>query len=776
MKSTLILTMANLRKNKGQSLFVFLFVLLSTIFFSIGLVLILEFGSFFDVKADEANLPHSIIQLSAETMTDDENWFKNHKDVIEFEQQRVLSGVWQVDMNGSTVGAQLVIADVDANQKMNPPKLIGESNPLNKDSVYLPYLMKVNGGFEIGDTYTFSKGEKELSLQIAGFTEELAFGSPMRTVYRFYLHHDLYNELYEEMESNQSVFYAVRLNDKSNASQFVKEYQKRQGEKMGSHSIFNSLVYEEIKLGSISFALIMAAIVIAFAVIILIVCLVVIRFSIDNNIMQDMKNIGALKAIGYQNKQIIGGAVLQYTVVVIIGSIIGIICSQFLLTPVAKLMELQSALIWEPKFNIVSSLLSFGTIVFTVLFMTIAATKKIRKLYPLIALRDGIKTHNFRKNYAPLDTSYGSLPTLFSVKNICQNLKQSVMFSVIITVVTFAAVFGLGLLYNFYIETDGFMKLVAGEIPTVVFICEGSETNEILECVEKHDEVRNAFTFTNSFYTLEDMNCLGMITNDFSKLEGEMLYDGRYPKYDNEIVIGGYLAKNTNKKIGDTVRLKVDGAITEYLVTGFISCINNYGNNFALTEEGIKRADNDYLPDQIYIYLNEDVDSFDYIDKARESEKGVLVALEMKELANAQLGSFSTIFVALSVVILTITCIVIAMVLYLVMKINITRQKREFGIQKALGFTSLQLMNQISLQYIVLILIGSVIGSVLGQISFSPMLTMVGQSMGAMQVNMSVPIAWIAIVFVGIVVLSYLIAMLVSMRIHKVSPYGLVSE
>jgi hypothetical protein len=52
------------------------------------------------------------------------------------------------------------------------------SRPLDDAAVYLPYHFAVCGGRRIGDTFTASRGEDQIQLKVAGFTDAAVFGSP----------------------------------------------------------------------------------------------------------------------------------------------------------------------------------------------------------------------------------------------------------------------------------------------------------------------------------------------------------------------------------------------------------------------------------------------------------------------------------------------------------------------------------------------------------------------------------------------------------------------
>jgi putative ABC transport system permease protein len=130
----------------------------------------------------------------------------------------------------------------------------------------------------------------------------------------------------------------------------------------------------------------------------------------------------------------------------------------------------------------------------------------------------------------------------------------------------------------------------------------------------------------------------------------------------------------------------------------------------------------------------------------------------------------------MGLIMLMITLVVVALVLYFVINSSIIRRKRELGIFKAVGFTTFQLMNQISVSFMVPVILGSAVGSVLGAFYTNPMMSVAMSGMGVMKAGFLIDGFWIGLFGVGVFVFSYGVALLVSWRIRKISAYLLVTE
>lgn len=784
MDKIIMLAVANIRKSKSQAVSLLIFVLIAVMFLNIGLVLYIDFGKFFDKRAEELHTPHAIILQSADITTDEQMaWLEQYPKVSEIEQQTVISTQGEHFMNGSRSTAAIIFANVASAQIMNPLTLIGESLPLGDNGIYIPYLMKTAGGYALGDDYEIILNGTELHFTVAGFTEEIPFGSLMYQAYRFYISDVKYSALENEHPIMRCSLTSIRMEKNEYGAQIRMDYEK---EFFFSREIDNitSLYiqtesYNNYKMTRTLIPTIMSLLLVAFALILLVISLIVIRFRIINSIEEGMTNIGALKAVGYKSSQIKASLILQFGSIAITGGILGIVMSQLALPFVSHVLEAQSAMVGNPGFNVALSATALCLVLLSVLFVVFMSVKRISKLHPLIALRGGIETHSFMNNNIPLDMSRGALSFLLALKQLLQNKKQAVMIAVIVAVLTFASIAGLSIYYNVGVDTDKFMALLVGEKPDAVFVlAEGNNIEGVMKRISVRSDVRKAFVYQQPPLFIEDkISVTAIIVRDFSQLEGNMLYEGRYPKYSNEIAVGGILTEITDKKIGDFIAVTKGKEKTEFLITGIVQSTQNSGQTVLLTCDGMMDVNEDFVFNMIYAYLNEGENAKKFIENVVDDEGDIFsLTVEANETVDAQFGTYGDTFAAVAASILAITVMVVILTLYMVIKTMIIRRKREFGIQRAVGFTTWQLMNQIALNMTPIVLIGVVLGGVGGYFGFNPMFSVLTHSVGIIKANLPSPIDWTVITCIALIVLAYGVSMLVAWRIRKISAYSLISE
>jgi len=139
-------------------------------------------------------------------------------------------------------------------------------------------------------------------------------------------------------------------------------------------------------------------------------------------------------------------------------------------------------------------------------------------------------------------------------------------------------------------------------------------------------------------------------------------------------------------------------------------------------------------------------------------------------------GQFTSILSQVGVAVMVIAAMVVALVLYFIIASGIVRQHRGLGIQKAIGYTTANLMNQQSLGILVPLGFAAALGCALAGLAFNPMLSLGFSAMGVVRSHLLVNPWWMAGIAAGIVLVGYATSLGVTRRIRRVSAYALVTE
>ncbi|MEH7235401.1 ABC transporter permease [Bacillus sp. JJ1562] len=776
------LAMANIRKSKSATTSLFIFILIAALLLNIGLMVITQINPFFDKKVEQLKDPHVTIMMDQASYNSTYTEFlASYSGVTGTETEEiVIMNSAKFIFGSSELNSSVAIFNAENSRNIGPLKLIEKLNTSSTNDIYLPYSFKTNGDYELGDTFIITYLDKDYEFRIAGFLETTIMGTNNIGIMKFMLPETSYQTLAGNLDdqSNGMILSAV-MEDKTQSSKVLNDFTKEFPQSIvgDTTSYIWGLDIELVKNVSTLTINIVATILVAFAAIIVLVSLIVIKFRVSNSIEDGMANIGALKAIGYTSGQILSSIILQFILIAFCASTVGVALSYGLMPFIGGIISSLSGLIWIQSFDIIINLVSIFLVVFSVVVVTLLSAFRVRKILPVAALRGGIQTHSFRKNHFPLEKAKGSLHFTLAIKSLLSNAKQNMMILLIIIALTFASVFSMVLYYNISSDKTAFVNLFGSE-PSNVYIAvkPDTDTRELLRDIEQMDHVRKVNIFDLITTKIDGQNVYTNVTDSYDRLENNIVYEGRQPKHENEISISWVVSSQIEKGIGDTVEVEYGTETKSYLVTGLSQSIGNLGQVAAIAMEGIQQLQEDYQGSTLYVYLD-GLSNKDFIDNVQEQYGNHIVeTLDIDENIESQTGMYTAAVFAVMVMVLTITVLVVVMILYLVIKTMIIKRKKEFGVMKAIGYSTIQLMNQISISFLPVVMTGVGIGGVLGYFFTNPMLSVLLSSAGVKRLDFIIHLPTILMLCIGILILAYIVSMFVSRRIKKISAYGLITE
>jgi putative ABC transport system permease protein len=145
-------------------------------------------------------------------------------------------------------------------------------------------------------------------------------------------------------------------------------------------------------------------------------------------------------------------------------------------------------------------------------------------------------------------------------------------------------------------------------------------------------------------------------------------------------------------------------------------------------------------------------------------------------MLQSTLSTFTGAVTSMTTVITAVTIIVVTLILYLVIKTLILKRKREFGILKGLGYTTFNLMAQITFSLLPVVICGVFAGGLLGYFYSDSAFVLLLSSLGIYNIQFAVSLPQILLLNIAIITVAFLVSMLVSLRIRKISVYGLITD
>lgn len=776
------LALANIKNAKSATVSLFLMIFIASLLLNIGLAISQQTSTFYDNKFEQLTEPHiNIIYRDANDSVEYTDFLNNHPEVTKVEKENV---IWmsmnsvKVRYGDSDMSTELIIFNRETEREFGQIQIIESLADEQSGDIYLPYLFKLEGGYKLGDSFTISYMNDNYSYRVAGFFETAMLSRPGGL--KFFLPDADYKQLYEQIgEVEGGVQLAVQLANKEKTIELLNAFNLQFPDlnNDASKPLFFQVDIQTVKEVLSMTINIITMILIAFAAIIVIVTLIVIQYRVSSNVTEGIVNIGVLKSIGYTSAQIISFTVIQFSIISIIASLLGVAVSYAVIPIFGTIVTSLSGMIWISKLHVIIDAVSVAVIVILVLLVTVISSLRIKGLAPVTALRGGLSTHSFKRNFFPLERATGGLQWLLACKSSMLNLKQNIMIVIIVIATTFASVFSIVLYYNIAADKTAFIHLVGAEDSNVMLqIHADRDSYSIMSEIEQMDYVTKVAALDMISLTIDNQSFYTNVTDDFSKLNNQNVYEGRFPRYDNEIAISWIVAKMLNKDIGDSVEVELPAYSKTYLITGFNQSINNSGQETHMTSEGVKHVLPHYKPSLVNVYLD-GIDNITFIEQLKNKfPNDIAEPIDVDETMKSQTSMYTSAVLIVMITILIITVLVVVLILYLVIKKMILQRKKDFGIMKAIGFSTAKLMAQISFGFVPIVVIGVVIGGLLGAFYTNTVLELLFSGAGILNVSFTIHVPSIVAVCAGLIVLAYAISMLVSYGIKRVTAHGLLTE
>jgi len=265
------------------------------------------------------------------------------------------------------------------------------------------------------------------------------------------------------------------------------------------------------------------------------------------------------------------------------------------------------------------------------------------------------------------------------------------------------------------------------------------------------------------------------VISDTSVMNPKQMVEGRWPLYDNEVAVATSAANNLGLKVGDTVIVKNGENEASYLVSGLLQTFNNMGMMGYISKGGYERIGQ--MPGTVSFCVNLK-NGYTFEDLKKEF-KDVYPDTELIDELASTGGLFPMLKASMgltAVLVMFVTAFIVGLAEALLIRTRITREWRNLGVNKALGFTSGQLITQVMLSNIPAILIGILLGLIVATIFGDDIVILMFSIFGFRKVSFIIsPINYILVVFM-IVSVAMAVSWINGNRIKKLEPVKMITE
>ena len=785
-ENTLLLIKSNIKKSRRISIAFFLFIMLTVLLYHTGSQLTEGFKRLYQEKIVETNsadfaatLPYAFYEKYQNEIID---FGQVNEEISEIEviDAILLKNSNIQDGDGDLINGGWTFRNANRTEQLSCLKIAERLDEMPADGIYVPYVCKTFFGFQLGDTLNISFGNKQESFIIAGFTEDVLFGS--RSYLAFDLPERQFYSLREKAGADaEAAIVLVRAENKAGeVSNKFSEFIAEKGNELDFYSNSDIEYAENSRSNNVNIYVVVMNIA---SLIGIIACFVVIGFHMKNTLDKDSKELGALKAIGYTGSWLVMTYVTQFLLLGLLGSVAGVAVSESVMPMIIGSIATDIGFVWNTAFLGQTVIRDIFVILVMIGVITLYLSRGIIRLRPVEAFQERTGISCCKKSRLTVEKMPLPINLSISLKMIDFERVKSIFISFTIAAIMCVAGFAVILYARLVKDDDGLLQIVGAEVYSVnIQTVIPEETREIASGLEK-PEVRKVMTAIEPGSSR--LLCEGTVYaslgvySDYGALENPSVYSGRYPKHENEVAISGNLANALDKNIGDTIKISQIFQETtkeeEFLVVGFTQGTYTGGMDIYLTMEGLRLIEPEAEWQTIHVYLEAGVDTEKFCSALEDEFKGRL----------SYVGSFDQIFysqfspIVSSVSAIVFFIIIIMLLIIIIMGYFVTNsilltRKGAFGIMKALGYSTRQIVVQTVMTFILYIAVGSIIGSIILYCCSNILIVTLFSGMGVHKIVFAFPVIWIVSLILCAELVGAFTAVVSALKIRKIVPCNLI--
>lgn len=762
----------NLHKARGQFLSFGIVMIITAIILNSALVLLLQTSDAYDSLFDELHTADFSVTVPS-ALADDEL----AHDIL------ALDGVLDIDTNEALFAPSTLQDFQDAEftmntyfyriqdeRKLTQHKISQTIETSEEMSVYIPLYLSELGGYKPGESIRYVVDGTEYQFTVKGIVSEMQYGN--------------YGTGFIGLFLTETAYDRLKADD---AFTSVCEYLIKAGENTDLTNIRNAVgtVLKEKSIPTISFldcrttkssrTMVSNTIVLflaVFAVLVLLVSIFLSRFRIKHTIDEEINEMGVLKGIGYTGRMLRFSQVIPYLLVCGAGLVCGVALSYVLIPVIANVLAVQSGFSYTPVFDGAAALITVLSILITVFLFTMLAAGKIKGLEPINAIRGINPLKPAGKNRFPLDSSRGPIGLNLIFKQAGGSAGRNILLFAVAFVMMILLTFTGILLYNVNIHPHNFLTTLSEELPDIRIQAKEDNYHDLKDILQ--NEKIKAVNYGTVMTEYTDGSIPTIVCEDFSLLENNIVYSGTHPQTESEIAIGSAL--EADYAVGDKFKLVLNNKEYEYVITGFIQSVNNNGLIAEITDAGYAEISDAPLY-TLNLYLPDDMEVSSFVDtlNGKYNDYVINVSNAAKESESMQ-KMYASLITIVAVILFLIALLIILLILYVILRSMIVSLKTDFGIYKAMGFTSNQLIMQTVGSITPFIFLGSLLSAVLGTLYLPVLFDGIFSVIGAIKNNFEIPLYILLCMAVILTAVNMVIGVLLCRPIKNITAYSLIKE
>lgn len=769
--------LADLRRQKGSIIGIFLLVLFTTVSLTTAVTVFYNSSTYIRQEMERVGYGTFTAWISGYTdITDIQNEIQAQDIVSRVDiQPLVFSGYSINGIHSDNEGQLIPYEPKQYDYHFFADNFDGYAtvNEIASGEIYLSPVMSESFDASLGDEIQFSLGRDgtRKNFTVAGFFEDPFMGSSMIDMKSFLINKTDYEEILQtlntvsdfnrigragamlhiyakDMQAISMTELSQRLNNRTNLG----AYSEMAYSAKTIHGFM--LVLQNIETGFL----------IGFSILLLLVILIVTQNSIRNAIIQEYKDIGILKTIGCTAASIWISKILEYSLPVLLGMVIGILAALPILQMIKGMTVTSTGMLISLRLPIGLLLVIFLILIGLLVLFVAMQTKQVTTIRPIQAI---LGRTNEIPNKIKANRIYPqSVSSSLAIRQLLTGWKRymgvflimallTLFLSVVDKMSTWVGTNGEGLMNAFSVaEHDLGVQPRSSDV----------DMQEVTNLIGSYSVITDTYRLAMRSGTI---NGTDITVNVLDEPDWFHVISGNTATEKSDILVTEMVAHDLGIGIGDEVTISSGGGRAAYIVRGIYECANDMGANIGMNITGYARIAD----------INADIWCTHFILEDSSQNQKIMEELMARYRVDADIhtnnwsgleGIVRTLHILIFfmyVIAVLIICIVIALSGSKVLSF----EQKNLAIYKSIGFTSGELRVSFGLRYGIVATLGTLLGTVVSAFVAYSLLSALLRNFGIGDVRVVMHIGqmvWVA----GIIILFvFLFALFSSGKIRHVS-------
>ncbi|GAA5226547.1 ABC transporter permease [Paeniglutamicibacter antarcticus] len=645
--------------------------------------------------------------------------------------------------------------------------------------VYVPVGYQQGFGLQIGDELDIRTDTGNHQLVIRGFVRDSQMASSLSSATRFLVAEEDFEDLAVAGGGEAEIILEYRLADSASSAQFQKTYESVDALPKNGQAV----TFQMIRLINVFSDGLVAVALVFVSGLLMLIALLNLRFVIRGALEDEVREIGVMKAIGLPHRSITGLYLGKYTVMALLGCIVGgalgVIATGLLTRSVQA--NYAQAPVGPVTFLVpAAALLLVFTIVVAMCHGVLRGVKKIEVVGALVhgstlnetqtARRAKTLARRAKRSESSL-TGPGSMNHRLALLDLRAEAGQWALIPVVFALVAILVILPTNLLTTF--QSPRFITYMGAPESDLRIDLQFSYDMDaahrgILADLEADERITAIRDFAEVLYQTpgeEGWERLRVTVGDYSG-DTVAFLEGQGPR-TGEIALSVMNANQYNLSIGDEMSIRGDTADGTKAVTvsGIYQDVTSGGYTGKMPGGGDSK---DALGFVMYADTAKDLDPGTLAREYNQSHTSATV-IPMREYMAQTLAYVTEAFHSAAILAYIFGLGVALLITVLFLKLRLTKDKSKMGVLSAIGFSSRELAGQVKLKILLTVVAGTLIGVVVAATAGD---ALVGAAISQAGLGISslhfIPVPWLVYLIYPLSLISagYLGAVALTSRLH----------